>query len=252
MSNRDYRQRIVRLLLLGLLIAANAAVGQPETEFFLPAYAAEFFAPGPPDVPAYAILVGAFAVRDRCDAEQRGLCSLQLPSFIRRDDSWRLPHELLILAPPEWHLAKALLRKLQRCGLAAGGLLVKTSRAELLVGLDPATVCLSDHDPLPELCPESGEDSQPQLLRFSQPAYPDSVRRELIEGVVIIRVLVGARGQVESAEVSQSLHPELDAAALAAARQCQFLPARQAGLPVRAWMAIPFSFRLDGNHTLSD
>ncbi|MFH1843657.1 MAG: energy transducer TonB [bacterium] len=195
MLNPENRSRIVWLLVLWLLVGANPAAGQAESPFFLPAYAAEFFSAGHPDAEVYAILVGAFAERDSCDLEFRGLCSLQLPSFIRRHDGWRLPHELLIVAPPEWHQAQALLRKLQRCGLADRGLLVKTSRAELLVGLDPESVCLSDHDPLPELCPESGEDRHPQLLRFRRPEYSETARRELIEGVVIIRVLVGARGR---------------------------------------------------------
>jgi len=34
-------------------------------------------------------------------------------------------------------------------------------------------------------------------------------------------------------------------AALAAARKCKFIPGKQRNIPVKAWMALPFNFRLN-------
>ena len=51
-------------------------------------------------------------------------------------------------------------------------------------------------------------------------------------------------GSVMRAEVLQSVHPMLDAAAREAALKCKFEPGKQRNIPVKAWMAIPFRFKL--------
>jgi len=63
----------------------------------------------------------------------------------------------------------------------------------------------------------------------------------------LLRVVVGVDGKVESASVIQSdCTPAMEKAAIAAARQFLFKPAKQRTVPVRASMAVPIRFKLHG------
>ena len=86
--------------------------------------------------------------------------------------------------------------------------------------------------------------SNPKLINFAKPNYPEIARRSALEGTVIVKVLVGPDGVVKDAIVIQSVHPLLDREAIAAARRCTFMPGKQRDIPVKAWMALPFNFRL--------
>jgi protein TonB len=85
---------------------------------------------------------------------------------------------------------------------------------------------------------------KPELVRFAPPEYPEMARISHLEGTVIVKVLVGPDGSVLAAEILQGVHPMLNRAALAAARKCTFRPGKQRNIPVKAWMAIPYRFRL--------
>lgn len=85
---------------------------------------------------------------------------------------------------------------------------------------------------------------KPKLIRFVQPDYPEMARASSLEGTVLVKVLVGPDGSVLRAEVLQSVHPMLDSAAREAALKCKFEPGKQRNIPVKAWMAIPFRFKL--------
>ena len=61
---------------------------------------------------------------------------------------------------------------------------------------------------------------------------------------MLVHVLVNPRGMVEKAVVIQRAHPILDRAAMEAAMRCRFTPAKQREIAVRAWVAIPYRFRL--------
>lgn len=74
--------------------------------------------------------------------------------------------------------------------------------------------------------------------------YPEMARRAQIEGTVVVKVLVGPDGRVKNAQILQSVNPLLDKAALNAAWKWTFHPGKQRNIPVKAWMAIPFNFRL--------
>jgi len=85
---------------------------------------------------------------------------------------------------------------------------------------------------------------KPKLIRFVPPDYPEMARMSQIEGTVIVKVLVGSDGNVKDAQIIQGVHPMLNKAALAAARKAKFLPGKQRDIPVKAWMAIPYNFKL--------
>ncbi len=85
---------------------------------------------------------------------------------------------------------------------------------------------------------------KPVLTRFVQPDYPEMARMSQLEGTVIVKVLVGPDGGVIDAQILQGVHPMLNAAALAAARKTRWEPGKQRNIPVKAWMALPYNFRL--------
>ncbi len=78
------------------------------------------------------------------------------------------------------------------------------------------------------------------------PAYPASARRRAQQGTVTVRVLVGADGSVERAEVADSSgFDALDDAALETVRsRWRFVPARRGGYPVASWVLVPIRFAL--------
>jgi TonB family protein len=81
--------------------------------------------------------------------------------------------------------------------------------------------------------------SSPKTLEPHYPTYPELAVRARMEGVVEIRVTTSQSGAVASAEVSRSLAPLLDQAALAAAREWRFSGAGKT--------TVIFEFHLGGN-----
>lgn len=82
-------------------------------------------------------------------------------------------------------------------------------------------------------------------LRNPPPAYPASSRRRGEEGRVLLRVQVMADGHPAQVLVHASCGFEhLDNAALDAVRHWQFVPARQGGDAVAAWVIVPVHFSL--------
>lgn len=78
------------------------------------------------------------------------------------------------------------------------------------------------------------------------PAYPTAARRRAEQGIVTIRVLVGADGSVERADLAESSgYDLLDDAALRAVRaKWRFVPARRGGVTVESWVLVPIRFAL--------
>lgn len=73
--------------------------------------------------------------------------------------------------------------------------------------------------------------------------YDKSVKQnEKIKGYVKVRIVVTREGKPADPKVTESLHPKLDAAALAAARQWLFEPARLNGKPVPYRITLEFMF----------
>jgi TonB family protein len=87
--------------------------------------------------------------------------------------------------------------------------------------------------------------TNPKIVNYAKPHYPEIARRSQIEGTVIVKVLVGPDGSVMDAQIIQGVHPLLNKSALAAARKCKFIPGKQRNIPVKAWMALPFNFKLN-------
>src|SRR5688500_3716042 len=77
--------------------------------------------------------------------------------------------------------------------------------------------------------------SPPALLADSPAAYPPGLLAQGVAGTVALELTVDAQGEVEDAQVLESPHDALAAAALHAAVALRFAPARLGGeaVPVR-------------------
>ncbi|HHS50914.1 MAG TPA: energy transducer TonB [candidate division Zixibacteria bacterium] len=88
-------------------------------------------------------------------------------------------------------------------------------------------------------------EAPPKPVKEVRPRYPQLAERAQVEGVVLVQVVIGLDGKVEHAEVIQA-RPEgfFEEAALDAARQWEFTPAKQRDKPVRVRYQIPLRFEL--------
>lgn len=75
--------------------------------------------------------------------------------------------------------------------------------------------------------------------------YPDMARRASVEGQVIVRVLVDAKGKVKKTLIEYTDNELLNDAALKAIQEYgTFTPAIQNEQPIMCWVSIPIRFRL--------
>ena len=92
----------------------------------------------------------------------------------------------------------------------------------------------------------TGDLGKRQILDKVEPTYPDSARREGIEGDVRLKVWVNADGLVNRVEIVQfSGTPALDRQAMKALRQWRFAPLPASAAPVTQWGEITMHFRLE-------
>ncbi len=90
-----------------------------------------------------------------------------------------------------------------------------------------------------------GFTEEPKVIKSHKPSYPRDMVRGEVEGTVRLAVQVLPSGRVGEVRVLRSVHPQLDAAAVAAARRFRYRPARRAGEKVAAWQVLDFTFRLE-------
>lgn len=84
----------------------------------------------------------------------------------------------------------------------------------------------------------------PKFRDRTEPVYPESMRRDGREGVVVLEVEVDEAGRAAAVIVAESAGAEFDAAAVAAVKASVFDPARIGDVPVRVRIRIPVTFRL--------
>ncbi|MEZ4386009.1 MAG: TonB family protein [Candidatus Krumholzibacteriia bacterium] len=96
-----------------------------------------------------------------------------------------------------------------------------------------------------ESAPFVAASETPRLLQGGRAEYPEMARLAGLQGLVMVKVLVGTDGRVVQVELLKGVHPLIDRPALAAARKLVFRPGTQRGLPVPCWVAVPFRFNLD-------
>ncbi|MBI3457996.1 MAG: energy transducer TonB [Candidatus Rokubacteria bacterium] len=85
----------------------------------------------------------------------------------------------------------------------------------------------------------------PTLKAVVKPEYPEEARHRGWEGTVVLLLQVGANGTVGEVRVRRaSGKPILDEAAVAAARNWTFIPARQGPKTIAVWLEVPVKFEL--------
>ncbi len=80
----------------------------------------------------------------------------------------------------------------------------------------------------------------------SPPVYPAMSKRMGEQGRVVLRVLIGADGVPQQAEVQQSSgHGRLDRAAAEAVMRWRYVPGKRGGVPETMWFQVPIEFKLN-------
>jgi TonB family protein len=97
--------------------------------------------------------------------------------------------------------------------------------------------------PPPPPAPGDGSVTQPVPVNKPNPVYPESAKRDKIQGLVRLAVTVDKNGAVKDARVVQSV-PALDQAALDAVRQWTFRPGTRDGVPVQTKCELTINFTL--------
>jgi TonB family protein len=89
-------------------------------------------------------------------------------------------------------------------------------------------------------------DTMPVLVQTVPPAYPEAERKNGVEGTVMLRLRVTAKGGVGQILVVEAVpdHPAFNDSAIAAARQWIFEPATKDGKAVACWVQVPIRFAL--------
>ncbi len=87
--------------------------------------------------------------------------------------------------------------------------------------------------------------TQPKILKKVSPVYPDEARQAGFEGIVLLQATVGTNGRVAGLEVLRGEPMGLSEAAIAAVRQWEWEPARNAkGQAVQVAMTLTIRFAL--------
>lgn len=97
----------------------------------------------------------------------------------------------------------------------------------------------------PIAAPITPPDFSAEQLDNPGPRYPALSRRGREQGTVMLKVLVSPDGRAQELGIETSSgFKRLDEAALDTVRRWQFLPAKQAGRAVAAWVLVPVTFAL--------
>lgn len=94
--------------------------------------------------------------------------------------------------------------------------------------------------------PSPAVDSRPVLLNEPRPFYTEEARKNKVQGVVKVRILVDESGAVRQVVVTRALPDGLSEQAIRAANQMRFRPAMKNGRPVAYWISnveIEFNLR---------
>jgi TonB family protein len=122
--------------------------------------------------------------------------------------------------------------------LAVGG--CSSSQVEVDVdsdGRDPHEKIFSE-----ELGPRSGDYEKPKVFYLQPATYGHETLALDVSGIVMVKLLIGATGDVLESEIVQSVHPDVDRSAREAALRGKYRPARLNDVAVEGWLTVPYRF----------
>jgi TonB family protein len=90
--------------------------------------------------------------------------------------------------------------------------------------------------------PSNDDVTPPSVLTHVDAQYPPSARASRKHGDVVLALTIDADGHVSKVDVFESGGADLDEAAIVAARQWTFIPAKRGGKPLASRIRVPFHF----------
>ena len=97
----------------------------------------------------------------------------------------------------------------------------------------------------PKATGSKGPSLPARVLRRYEPGYPETARRDKVEGRVMLDVQINSNDRVGSVRVfSSSGSRVLDSTAISAVKRWSFSPARKDGKPVSSQVRVPFRFSI--------
>jgi len=87
-------------------------------------------------------------------------------------------------------------------------------------------------------------DTRAEILARPEPKYTEEARRRGVQGVVILKLLLGAEGKIERIRVARILPFGLTESAIRAACAVKFKPALKEGVQVDQWVDMEYGFSL--------
>ncbi len=109
-------------------------------------------------------------------------------------------------------------------------------------GADFPVEALPDSVPAPVLVPPS---INPRYADRMQPVYPSVLKRREVEGIVRVRVLIGADGHVKKIERLSATHDAFFRATERQSRKWRFNPATEDGKKIEAWYTVSLKFEME-------
>lgn len=128
-------------------------------------------------------------------------------------------------------------------GSGESGPEVKQFFSSIKLGEKTGGIKVSD-GPGPSVFRGDEVDEKPRLITKPEPIYTEDARREHISGVVILKVIFSATGEVTNIRVVSGLSHGLTDQAIGAAKKIKFIPATKDGKPVSMWMQLEYNFNL--------
>ncbi len=184
-------------------------------------------------------LLAAEADRATAAPESRELLEAKLRVLARTDaEIAKILDELEASPAPETR--EALLKLREKANSIAARI---TQRLNDEAREDAVTLSAAEASRYPDPDEYVPFDEAPKLLTMQPIDYPNEARHAHLEGLVLVRVLVGVDGRVKKTILIQGV-PGLDQTALASAWSATFEPARCDREPVAVWMVIPIEFTL--------
>jgi TonB family protein len=99
-------------------------------------------------------------------------------------------------------------------------------------------------EPKPRLVQTAAETTPVSILSKPKPQYTDEARRQKVEGEVLLQVVFGANGRLEVKSILKGLGHGLDEAAVRAAQQIRYTPAKRDGQAVDSEARLHIVFQL--------
>ena len=106
-------------------------------------------------------------------------------------------------------------------------------------------VAVETHDTKAVIFNEGETDENPIPVRITPIPYPDAARAKGLRGQLIIELVIGRDGRVESVRIVKSPHSSFSAAARRTATGWRFKPGKNKGVPVRVRARKLIEFKLD-------